>query len=135
MKNEKKKKEKEHLKGKEHFFCLEKKALKNHPRLYFYHQILMSVPKLFNISQKDDFTQQIKTIFKRNTKDITRERMDNDVNYAKLERDILVVGRTCCGKTTFVQNLAKKKKKKNRMFGEIKIVIFFKNSTFNGKGR
>ena len=29
----------------------------------------MSVPKIFNISQKDDFTQQIKTLFERNTKD------------------------------------------------------------------
>ena len=32
----------------------------------------MSAPKIFNISQKDDFTQQIK-IFKRNTKDIILE--------------------------------------------------------------
>ena len=50
-------------------YHLEKEALKNHPRLYSYHQILMSVPKIFNISQKDDFTQQIKTLFERNTKD------------------------------------------------------------------
>ena len=33
----------------------------------------MSVPKNFNISQKDDLTQQIKTLFKRNTKDIILE--------------------------------------------------------------
>ena len=58
---------------KEHFFHLEKEALKNHPRLSLYHQILMSVPKFFNISQKDDFTQQTKTLFKRNTKDIILE--------------------------------------------------------------
>ena len=58
---------------KEHLLCLEKEALKNHPRLYLYHQILMSVPKFLNISQKDDFTQQIKTLFKRNTKDIILE--------------------------------------------------------------
>ena len=32
----------------------------------------MSVPKFLYISQKDDFTQQIKT-FKRNTKDIVLE--------------------------------------------------------------
>ena len=30
----------------------------------------MSVPKLFNRSQKDDFTQQNKKLFKRSTKDI-----------------------------------------------------------------
>ena len=58
---------------KEHLCRLEKEALKNHPRLYLYHQILMSVPKNFNISQKDDLTQQIKTSFKRNTKDIILE--------------------------------------------------------------
>ena len=46
-----------------------KKVLKNHSRPYFYHKILMSVPKLFNISQKDDFTQQKKTtLFNRNIK-------------------------------------------------------------------
>ena len=33
----------------------------------------MSVPKNFNISQKNDFKQQIKTLFKRNTKDIILE--------------------------------------------------------------
>ena len=41
---------------KRHMFRLEKKALKNHPRLYLYHQVLMSAPKSFNISRKDDFT-------------------------------------------------------------------------------
>lgn len=55
---------------KEHLLRLEKEASKNHPRLYLYHQIVMSVPKLFNISQKDDFTQQNKKLFKRSTKDI-----------------------------------------------------------------
>ena len=58
---------------KEHLFRLEEETLRNHPRLYLYHKILMSVPKIFNISQKDDFTQQIKTLFKRNTKDIILE--------------------------------------------------------------
>ena len=51
---------------------LTKRGIKNHPRLYFYHKILMSAPKFVNISQKDDLTQQIKT-FKRNTKDIILE--------------------------------------------------------------
>lgn len=38
--------------------------------------------------------------------------MDNDVAYfydGIFERNILVVGQTGCGKTTFVQNLAKNK--------------------------
>ena len=38
---------------------------------------------------------------------------------AKFEGNILVVGRTGCGKTTFVQNLGK-----NKMFGEIKEVTW-----------
>ena len=44
--------------------------------------------------------------------------MDNDIGYfydAKFEGNILIVGQTGCGKTTFVQNLAK-----NKMFGRIK---------------
>ena len=48
--------------------------------------------------------------------------MDNEMNYccdAKFEGNILVVGRTGCGKTTFVQNLGK-----NKMFGEIKEVTW-----------
>ena len=58
---------------KEHLFRLEKEALKDHPMLYLYHQILTSVPKIFNISQKDDFTQQDKSLSKKNTKDIILE--------------------------------------------------------------
>ena len=44
--------------------------------------------------------------------------MDNEMNYtcyAKFEGNILVVGRTGCGKTTFVQNLGK-----NKMLEDIK---------------
>ena len=44
--------------------------------------------------------------------------MDNEVNYSydtNFEGNISIVGRTGCGKTTFVQNLGK-----NKMFGEIK---------------
>ena len=33
------------LEEKEYFLNLEKKPLKNHPRLYLYHQTLMSIPK------------------------------------------------------------------------------------------
>ena len=58
---------------KEHLISLEKEALKNHPRLYLYHQILMSVPKLFNTTQKYGFIREIKKLFKRNKKDIILE--------------------------------------------------------------
>ena len=48
--------------------------------------------------------------------------MDNDVGYfydAKFEGNILNVGQTGYGKTTFVQNLAK-----NKMLGSIKEVYW-----------
>ena len=44
--------------------------------------------------------------------------MGNEMNYnydVKFEGNILVVGRTACRKTTFVENFGK-----NKMFGEIK---------------
>ena len=55
---------------KEVLLNMEKKALKNNPRLYFYHQILMCQPKIFNINQKNDFEHQNRTLLKRTTKDI-----------------------------------------------------------------
>ena len=47
-----------------------KKALKNNPRIYLYHQILMSQPKIFDIKQKDNFERQNKKSITKNTKDI-----------------------------------------------------------------
>ena len=55
---------------KEVLFKMEKEALQNNPRIYLYHQILMSSTKIFNINQKNDFIQQNKTLLKWNTKDI-----------------------------------------------------------------
>ena len=49
---------------------MEKDALKNTPRLYLYNQILTSTPKIFNINQKNDFTQQNKTLLKQNAQGI-----------------------------------------------------------------
>lgn len=48
---------------------MEKKALKNTPRL-FSHPILMAQSKIFDINQKNDFTRQNKILDIRNTKDI-----------------------------------------------------------------
>ena len=51
--------------------------------------------------------------------------MDNEMNYsfnAKYEGNVLVVGRTGCGKTTFVQNLGK-----NKIFEEIKEATWLTN--------
>ena len=60
--------------------------------------------------------------------------MMNEMNYsydAKFEGNISIVGRTGHGKTTFVQNLGK-----NKMFGEIKEVIWVsKKTTFKGQGK
>ena len=44
--------EKHFYEEKKVLFGIEKKALKNSPRLYLYHQILMSSPKAFNINKK-----------------------------------------------------------------------------------
>ena len=49
---------------------MKKEALKNSQRLYLYHQIIMSSPKISNVKQKNDFIQQDKTLLKQNTKDI-----------------------------------------------------------------
>ena len=58
---------------KENLFNIENKAPKEHPRLYLYHQILISTPEIFNISQKNDFTQQSKALLKKDTKDMVLE--------------------------------------------------------------
>ena len=49
---------------------MEKKALKNTPRVYLYHQILVTQPKIFDINQKDNFESQNKKLIRRNIKDI-----------------------------------------------------------------
>ena len=55
--------------------------------------------------------------------------MGNEMNYnydVKFEGNILVVRRTGCRKTTFVQNLGK-----NKMFGEIKEVMWISKISFS----
>ena len=99
---------------------MEKGALKNTPRLHFYHQVLMLHPKIFNINQKSDFELHSKMLVKKKKKKGNNViwRMD-EIKFSyngKFEGNILIVGRTG-GKTTFVQNLAK-----NQLFGKIKQV-------------
>ena len=55
---------------KEVMLKMKNNALKNHPRLYIFHQILMSESKIFNINQKNDLKYQNKKLLKSNTKDI-----------------------------------------------------------------
>ena len=84
----------------------------------FLFEILTTASKFFNISLKDNFKQEKRTIFIKNTKNIFRWTIDTNVGYfydSKFEENILIVGQTRCRKTTFVQKLAKKK-----MFGVIK---------------
>lgn len=112
---------------------MEKKVVKNHRRLNFYHQILMSPPTIFKLGPKDDFSQPRKSLFKRNTKDVEGVwgSMDNEMKYmynAKFEGNIVVAGRTGCGKTTFVQNLGK-----NEMFGDIKDVLWISKTTLSAE--
>ena len=49
---------------------MEKKALKNVPRLYLYHQMLMLNLKIVNINQKGDFRSLKPSLIKKPTKDI-----------------------------------------------------------------
>ena len=49
---------------------MEKRAPKNTPRLYPYHEILMAQSKIFDINQKNDFKHQKQKLLKRNTKGI-----------------------------------------------------------------
>ena len=56
--------------------------------------------------------------------------MDNDIGYfcdGKFEGNILIAGQTGCGKTTFVQNLAK-----NKIFGSIKDVYWLSKMSLSG---
>ena len=55
---------------KEKLLEIEKETLKNNPRLYLYHQILTTSPKIFNINQKDNFKQEKKKLFKKTIKDV-----------------------------------------------------------------
>ena len=100
---------------------MEKKALKNTPRLYLYHQILMSQPKIFDIKQKDNFEVRIK-INKKKYKGHNSIRRMEEIKYTcdgKFEGNILIVGRTGCGKTAFVQNLGK-----NKLFRDVQEVYW-----------
>lgn len=47
---------------------MEKKALKNVPRLYLYHQMLMLNLKILNINQKGDFRPLRPSLIKKTTK-------------------------------------------------------------------
>ena len=53
---------------------MEKNALRDHPRLYILHQILMSQPKILNINRKNDFEQQNENLLKTNTMDLVLSR-------------------------------------------------------------
>ena len=56
--------EKYFWKEKEQLLNTEKRALKNTLKLYFYHQILMSQPKIFDLRQENDFEHKNKTLLK-----------------------------------------------------------------------
>ena len=84
-------------------------------------------PKIVNIKPKNDFECFSQWIIKKSTKDYTLRRM-NEIKSSfdgKFEGNILIVGRTRCGKTTFVQNLGK-----NKLFGNITTVYGFQKLAF-----
>ena len=80
----------------------------------------MSVTKIFDKNQKSNFIQQNKRILEKHKRYNFKRWIVSEINYsyhAKFDRNILIVGRAGCRKTTFVLNL-----RKNKMFGEIKEV-------------
>ena len=82
----------------------------------------MQEPKIVNIKQKNGFESLYPSnIKKKHKRYYTLRRMD-EIKYSydgKFEGNILIVGRTRCGKTTFVQNLGK-----NKLFGDIATVYW-----------
>ena len=56
--------------------------------------------------------------------------MENILYDGKFSDNILVVGQTGCGKTTFVENLGR-----NKMFGEIKRSTSYQRYSFQTKER
>ena len=57
--------------------------------------------------------------------------MENKYSFdGKFEGNILIVGRTGCGKTTFIQNLGK-----NKMFGNDIVEVFWVSKKFLNKER
>ena len=101
------------LKEKEKLLELEKKTLKKCPRLNFLNNILLQRVKVVPI-KTIKFDKE--TSFKDCHRLRLRCRMDEyreDYTFdGKFEGYILVVGRTGCGKTTFIQRIGK-----NKLFG------------------
>ena len=86
----------------------------------------MSVPKVFNINQKSNFIQQNKTILKNHKRYNLERSIMSEMNYsydAKFEVNILIVGRTGCGKNYLSS------KKQN----EPKSNLGVTNTTFKGQ--
>ena len=102
---------------------MEKKT--NKTRILFVdekNQLFCTVIKNFNINQICNFIQQNKTILTKHKRYNFERWIVSEMNYsydAKFEGNILKVGRTGFCKTTYVQSLGK-----NKMFGEIKVVIW-----------
>lgn len=70
----------------------------------------MSQPIIFPLKKKEDFVWESKKIITKNTKNSFGGSMVSE-EYTidgKFECIILIVEETSCGKTTFIQNLAKK---------------------------
>ena len=77
-------------------------------------------PKIVDINQKDDFKLSKLTLVKKKHKGYHTFRRMDEIKYlydGRFEGNVLIVGRTGCRKTTFVQNLAK-----NKLFRDIKEV-------------
>ena len=88
-----------------------KKALEITPRLQIFNRILSIEPKIVNLNQKADFEFLYPRKVKKNHQRYRAFWIMDEIEHTydgKFEGNILVVRRTACGKTTFVQNVGKK---------------------------
>ena len=74
-----------------------------------YHNILTIVSNYFPLNQKEKFVEKKQLIFK-NTRNCVLEGlwMGTTTTTKNMKAIILIIGQTSCGKTTFIQKLAKK---------------------------
>ena len=116
---------------KENLLAIENKAQELNERLFLYWEILTCEPQCFLLNLKENFIGE-KFLILRDTKDIILSGRSMTVakysHDGKFEGNILIFRQTGCGKTTFIQNIAK-----NNLFSELKHILDIKNASFYGK--
>ena len=107
---------------KENLLAIENKAQELNERLFLYWEILTCEPQCFLLNLKENFIGE-KFLILRDTKDIILSGRSMTVakysHDGKFEGNILIFRQTGCGKTTFIQNIAK-----NNLFSELKEIFW-----------